>query len=456
MSILNKIIALMLPLLLLTMSFAGCLEDDDDDDEEEEDVPEIEYPFEEVLEFHTIDLKTNETYNTSWAIYRRAEGGNCCEHYLAATHNGWITNLGGEYPTWSEDRGENWSQYIPPTQPVDYLGEGAITETPTGDIIANSWYPYTGDKLYSYFWDADTQQWSWADNQLHEPFYDRAWQVVVPGPIFFEGDSFPWASYIVSNFWRSAGNGYVLSLDGLIYTEYPDPTPAMDTVEFDIDVTPDEMWDYIIPHREMRATPLLIQGGLLFPNYFGNGESAYMDTNLIWHRHTMPAGKTIPSEYLIIDSTGAMHSIEQQGATLIYHLSLDGGENWNSTNLTYPLTGGGTIEEWEFHAMGSRELMVVNMRVEVQENDETVDKDLIFHIRDYRESIEPDTLTFIGLGDADFTSGAGNEYRFDFASLAIMPDGGAVVSYQDSTDIDPLFAMELEMPYDDNPFNDLE
>jgi len=44
--------------------------------------------------------------------------------------------------------------------------------------------------------------------------------------------------------------------------------------------------------------------------------------------------------------------------------------------------------------------------------------------------------------------------RFDFASMVIMKDGGVAVSYFDTDDDTPLFAMELEMPYDDNPYVD--
>ena len=51
--------------------------------------------------------------NASWAIFGNAHGGNCCEHYLAATKEGWILNFGGEYPTWSEDRGHTWNEYRP-------------------------------------------------------------------------------------------------------------------------------------------------------------------------------------------------------------------------------------------------------------------------------------------------------------------------------------------------------
>lgn len=220
------------------------LEDDDEDTgPETPEKPVIDYPLNEVLEFTTVDMETNESSTTSWGVFRRAEGGNCCEHYLAATHDGWITNLGGEYPTWSMDRGENWDMYIPITQPIDSLGEGSIVETPDGDIIASGWFPYTGDKLYGFVYSRDTESWSWMDNQLHSPFYDRAWQTVIPGPIFNQGNTYPWASFVTSNFWRSAELGYTLSLDGLNYVQYPDPRslPGLDTVSFPIDTTPDKM-----------------------------------------------------------------------------------------------------------------------------------------------------------------------------------------------------------------------
>ena len=55
-------------------------------------------------------------------------------------------------------------------------------------------------------------------------------------------------------------------------------------------------------------------------------------------------------------------------------------------------------------------------------------------------------MTFIGLGDLDATSGAGQDIRFDFASMTILPDGGAVIAYHDASDPDPLFGLELFLP----------
>jgi len=67
-------------------------------------------------------------------------------------------------------------------------------------------------------------------------------------------------------------------------------------------------------------------------------------------------------------------------------------------------------------------------------------------VRGMSEGLEADTLTYVGLGDLDSTSGAGNDIRFDFASLGILPDGGVVVAFHDSSDPDPLFAVELDLP----------
>ena len=55
-------------------------------------------------QFTTIDLRSNESTNMTWAVFDASYGGNCCEHYLATTIEGQILNIGGEYPVWSFDR----------------------------------------------------------------------------------------------------------------------------------------------------------------------------------------------------------------------------------------------------------------------------------------------------------------------------------------------------------------
>ena len=68
---------------------------------------------EDARNFTTIDLGINHTIDMDWAVFGNEEGGNCCEHYLATTKEGVILNFGGEYPTWSLDRGHTWDEYQP-------------------------------------------------------------------------------------------------------------------------------------------------------------------------------------------------------------------------------------------------------------------------------------------------------------------------------------------------------
>ena len=74
------------------------------------------------------------------------------------------------------------------------------------------------------------------------------------------------------------------------------------------------------------------------------------------------------------------------------------------------------------------------------------DIDVAYHVREFSQSLEPDVLTYLGQGDLDSTSGAGNDIRFDFASMGILPDGGSFIAYHDSTDPDPLFGVEMLIP----------
>ena len=157
-------------------------------------------PHEVERTFMTVDLRTNETTNTTWAVFDASYGGNCCEHYLATDIDGQILNIGGEYPVFSTDRGHLWDTYIPPALPDEQcrtfvptnpgqegLGEGSIVQATNGDIISMSWFPYVGgdlklDKFYAILYDESEGEWTWCYNRITEPFYDRSWQVEVIDP----------------------------------------------------------------------------------------------------------------------------------------------------------------------------------------------------------------------------------------------------------------------------------
>ena len=418
-------------------------------------------PHEDVRMFTTVDLATNQTTNTSWAVFDKTKGGNCCEHYIATSIEGQIMNIGGEYPVYSADRAHTWDTYIPgfipdtqcrtfvPTnEGQEGLGEGSIVQATNGDILSMSWFPYLGadlklDKFYAILYDESEGEWTWCYNRITEPFYDRSWQVEVIGPISSSLGNGEWASVVVSNFWHQTQNaGGQISVDGLNY--YPFQFPGRDggepSIELDLDFTDADLpayWDVNKPHKEMRAFPVP-SGGLLFPSYFDNGNAAFMDTTLSWNELEVQ----FPSEYCQIDRSGALHCVSNSGTSFTHYMSMDGAQTW--TNQTYEMGSMATqIEEWEFQANGEQDIFVLNVRYQSSDGP---DVDTVFHVRGYSESMTPDTLTYIGQGDLDSTSGAGNDIRFDFASLAILNDGGVVVAYHDSTDPDPLFAVELELP----------
>ncbi|DAC46512.1 MAG TPA: hypothetical protein D7H93_02355 [Candidatus Poseidoniales archaeon] len=455
-------------LLMASMVLAGCFGDGEAIITEEQQEPIWStytmidsMPHEDVRMFLTVDLATNQTTNTSWAVFDKTKGGNCCEHYIATSIEGQIMNIGGEYPVYSADRAHTWDTYIPgfipdtqcrtfvPTnEGQEGLGEGSIVQATNGDIISMSWFPYLGadlkiDKFYAILYDESEGEWKWCYNRITEPFYDRSWQVEVIGPISSSLGNGEWASVVVSNFWHQTQNaGGQISVDGLNY--YPFQFPGRDggepSIELDLDFTDADLpayWDVNKPHKEMRAFPVP-SGGLLFPSYFDNGNAAFMDTTLSWNELEVQ----FPSEYCQIDRTGALHCVANSGTSFTHYMSMDGAQTW--TNQTYEMGSMATqIEEWEFQANGEQDLFILNVRYQSSDGP---DVDTVFHVRDYSESMAPDTLTYIGQGDLDSTSGAGNDIRFDFASLAILNDGGVVVAYHDSTDPDPLFAVELELP----------
>ena len=455
-------------LLMASMVLAGCFGDGEAIITEEQQEPIWSnytmidsMPHEDVRMFMTVDLATNQTTNTSWAVFDKTKGGNCCEHYIATSIEGQIMNIGGEYPVYSADRAHTWDTYIPgfipdtqcrtfvPTnEGQEGLGEGSIVQATNGDILSMSWFPYLGadlklDKFYAILYDESEGEWTWCYNRITEPFYDRSWQVEVIGPISSSLGNGEWASVVVSNFWHQTQNaGGQISVDGLNY--YPFQFPGRDggepSIELDLDFTDADLpayWDVNKPHKEMRAFPVP-SGGLLFPSYFDNGNAAFMDTTLSWNELEVQ----FPSEYCQIDRSGALHCVSNSGTSFTHYMSMDGAQTW--TNQTYEMGSMATqIEEWEFQANGEQDLFILNVRYQSSEGP---DVDTVFHVRDYSESMAPDTLTYIGQGDLDSTSGAGNDIRFDFASLAILNDGGVVVAYHDSTDPDPLFAVELELP----------
>ena len=99
-------------ILALSTLLAGCFGEGESIVEQENETPiwmgyqmVDSIPAISPWEFTTIDLNFNQSTTTTWAVFDKNYGGNCCEHYIATTIEGTILNIGGEYPVWSHDRG---------------------------------------------------------------------------------------------------------------------------------------------------------------------------------------------------------------------------------------------------------------------------------------------------------------------------------------------------------------
>ena len=108
--------------------------------------------------------------------------------------------------------------------------------------------------------------------------------------------------------------------------------------------------------------------------------------------------------------------MSNSGTTFTHYMSIDGALTWS--NHTYSLDATASqIEEWEFQANGELDLFVLNVRYQSTNGP---DVDTVYHVRGYSEDMTPDTLTYIGQGDLDSTSGAGQRHsvRLRLAGLA--------------------------------------
>jgi hypothetical protein len=190
---------------------------------------------------------------TKWRVV--ANTGNCCENHLTATREGRLFDFGGTWVNFSDDRGLTWNQVEPLTPLI--TGEGTIAVAPNGDIIGIGWDPYSGDHLQAYKYEAFSGKWFYNELPLHQPFYDREWVTVVPGPFSVDGQTVPYISFVKGGY--PSKELWLWSSDGLNYTEmsskFVDATQN-GTVTKWLTTKADPTFDWIQPISETGLTPL--------------------------------------------------------------------------------------------------------------------------------------------------------------------------------------------------------
>ena len=394
--------------------------------------------------FPTFDARGVRGRDALWHV--TGAGGNCCEVYVAATQSGRLVEYGGTYLAFSDDRGGTWREVTGAVP--QFGGEGAVAAAPNGDVVGVGWDAYSGDHLQAFKYDAATREWLHAQVPLHEPVFDRPWIAVVPGPFTRpDGTVAPYATVVRSNYMSDTKQTYLVSLDGLTYVPTTDrahtllglaATPGY------LEPAPAPALDYVQPHREARLTPLAA-GGLLSVH----GGSSRCAAGL-WSREQQWSCTSIPghplSTALVVDSRGRLHEVEPDGGgALAYRTSGDGGRTWEETTLAMPLQGGvidgSTLLDHK--ANGALNVAAVAARVRTG----SVEQDVVFRVDTSRDVPRLVETLYVGLGD--MTAGAGIDElgeRFDFVSVAILPDGTFATAFHDSRSPDPVLAIEVREP----------
>lgn len=389
--------------------------------------------------YPTYDASGRRGRDASWTVTHA--GGNCCEVYITATPSGRLVEFGGTYPTYSDDRGETWHRVRPVTPLV--AGEGAISAAPGGDILGVGWDPYSGDHLQAFRYDAEARKWFHSEIPLHEPFYDRPWFAVLPGPFPQpDGTSAKYASVIRSNYLSSAKETFLVSFDGLTYvptTALPQAVAGVGTTSRYLDPVAVPILDYLQPHRDSRLAPLA-GGGVLAVTPLGSTRcpATIWSRTQQWSCYAMPNHRFVTN--LVVDSRGWLHEIQPEDEALTYRVSNDGGRTWRETRLAPPdgvILEGLTLLDHKAH--GAAGVAAVVARV----TRGATAQDVVFRVDVTRPSPRLVETLYVGNGDAATGRGVTEAgARFDFMSVAILPDGTFAASFHDASSTDPALAVE--------------
>jgi hypothetical protein len=361
---------------------------------------------------------------TSWRVVQGT--GNCCENYLTTTKGGRLLDFGGSFVNFSDDRGLTWSQVRPLTPLVN--GEGTIVVAPNGDIDAIGWDPYSGDHLQAFKYEAFSGKWFYTEQPLHQPFYDREWITVVPGPFSIGGQTVPFITFLKGGFpWKDPA---FVSTDGLTYTDassmFLDETTANPVAGY-LKTAADSTFDWIQPNAGTGLTPL--GGGSALASGEVTTDWGLLDPSTrSWRTFTFPGGGR-PEGLHQVDSAGRLNEVIPKGTGFDYRISADGGRTWHAVAVALP--AGFSIDQIDFRS--NRGLGVAAVAVHALNTATGNDQDFAYKLNVATSQPVVQRRYTIGKGDVGSAAGVGNSIRMDFQTVAIFPDGRLAVSYLDST-----------------------
>jgi len=381
------------------------------------------------------DDKGRQTGTAKW--HWTPTGGNCCEVYVTSTAQGHLLEYGGSYPYVSRDKGKSWKQ-VAFTTPL-YNGEGAMVAGPNGDLFGVGWDVYTGDHLQGVRYTAATKTWEVAEAPLKTPVFDREWITYAKGPFLDElGEKVPFITLVRGGTATKAVE--LIATDGLSYTT---PTwPNLDVRQgseprfFDIKVVKEPAADHWQPNPDTFTLPLNAGGVLLRNNSADDlgADAAWLNPSTLRWEAVRLAFR--PTGTVRQDSRGWLTMVTQRGSELTLGLSRDGGRSWKQTELVLPAHVSRIADSADFYDVkvnGKLGQAVVATRANDRQGR---GQDVVWRV-DVRSAQPKVTKVYaVGLGNAPTAVGlvAGLAAdRFDFPSVALLPDGRIAVSFQDAT-----------------------
>ena len=369
---------------------------------------------------------------TTWRIVERT--GNCCENYVTVNKEGRLFDFGGTYINFSDNRGKTWRQVQPLTPLVN--GEGTIVVAPGGDILGIGWDPYSGDHLQAFKYERDTAQWLYSEMPLHQPFYDREWLSVVPGPITIGGTSHEYVALLKgATPWKEL---WFYSTDGINYVDMTAKAAqqilsgAESIGRIATGARAINDWAQANANTGMAqlgASNMLTVGDLTTSWYLLNGKS------FEWSTYQYNAAGDLPAGRFQVDSAGRIHNVipANDGNSFEYRISADGGLTWRATTANLPKYH--SIEEWDFRA--NRAAGVAAVAIHAQDRFDGNDQDFVYKFKIGGNTARLVRQYTLGRGDVNSQGGVGNDIRMDFQTIGIFNDGRVVVSFIDSTTTRP-------------------
>ncbi|MGH9196313.1 MAG: hypothetical protein ACRD1T_11305, partial [Acidimicrobiia bacterium] len=286
--------------------------------------------------FRTLDGKGKQIAPTRWRLITST--GNCCENYLATTPDGRLLDFGGDWLRMSKDEGLTWQQVRAPL-PLS-SGEGAVTVTPKGDVVGVSWFPYFGDWLFPFKYEAVEETWYYTATKLHQPFYDRPAIAVLPGPFVVDGQRFAYLSMIRGG--SPMKDTMLYSTDGLNYLRAGQSwieSSLANTVSKWLDLETDPQRDWVQPHEQAGITPLnggeVLRGIPAWPDTIGPAQLTILGSDLRWRRFRLPRGALTPGR-VYADSRGWLHRVATEKSSVQYRVSTNGGRTWKAVTVALP------------------------------------------------------------------------------------------------------------------------